>query len=40
MWRWWMSVVTAIENANEAIQVLDCFYKANVKREDKDKINY
>ena len=30
----------AIENANEAIQVLDCFYKANVKREDKDKINY
>jgi hypothetical protein len=30
----------AIENANEAIQVLDCFYKANTKRDEKDKINY
>ena len=27
-----------IENANEAILVLDCFHKANTKREDQDKV--
>lgn len=27
-----------IENANEAIQVLDCFHKANLKREEQDKV--
>ena len=29
-----------IERANEAIQVLDIFYKANNKREEEDKIPY